>query len=199
VGVLVPSEREIAPVTETKPERRRIGWPFRRSQPKSAVGAPLFGDELRLVNRTGLRWSVFLDWHALDVLEAYEDRLVQRGNTGRVTVRRVESGEIDGFLSVALAAGSCGVEIVELSGGEEYFEVRLIASGVHDAGERPDTTPIAELDLSKKAVDALREAEISTFGRLRYADMDSLLDIVNVHPEIRDELIRLMYLRRRGL
>lgn len=190
---------DIAPPTQTQTKRQRFRQRFGLPWPKTRVGNPLFNDEFLLVNRTGLRWFIYLDWHALDVLEPYEIRTVQRGPTGRVSARNLDDpGDAD-YLMVDLAPKAPGIELLDISGGEGYFELRLL-NGPSRGFEPPTgTTPLSELDLSPAAQIALEAAGISTFDQLRHAGTDHLLDIVNAHPSVHDELIRLMYMCRRGL
>lgn len=189
----------VAPPTETKAKLQRIGGRFGLPWPKTRVGNPLFKDELVIVNRTGLRWYVYLDWHALDALHPYETRTVQRGKTGRISARDPDGAIDSGFLLVELAPQAHGVEILDTSGGEGFFELRLLDKSSAKRRPHPDSSPISELDLSPKVQNALETAGIHTFGQIRHAEAAVLLDIVNLHRDAQDELIRLMYMCRRGL
>jgi hypothetical protein len=185
--------------TETKTRRQRMRERFGRPWPKTRVGGPFFGDDLVLINRTALRWFVYLDWHALDVLQPFETRTLQRGRTVRVSVRAMDGSEASSTISVDLVPDARGVEVLDLSGGESFFDLLLLVGNADYQPLRPDTMPTAELDLTSGVKDALALAGILTIGDLRRAESDRLLDVANTDPRVRPEIFRLMAMRRHRL
>lgn len=193
------TEETAARPTETKTHRQRMHERFGLPWPKTSVGGPLYGDDLLLINRTALHWFVYLDWHALDVLQPFETRRVQRGRTVRVSVRAMDGSEESLTISVDLVPDARGVEVLDISGGETFFDVRLLIGDADEESVRPDETPIAELELPSEAKDALVVAGVLTVGDLRRAESDRLLDLANSFPQARREIFRLMAMRRHGL
>lgn len=196
---LSETEESVVSPTETKARRQRMRERFGLPWPKTSVGGPFFGDDLLLVNRTALRWFVYLDWHALDVLQPLETRCVQRGRTVRVSVRAMETSETSSTISVDLVPDAPGVEVLDISGGENFFELRLLTGGVDDQLLHPDAEPVDELDLASEVKDALAVAGVHTVGDLRRAEADRLLDLANSFPQARQAIFRLMTMRRHGL
>lgn len=185
--------------TETKTRRQRMRERFGLPWPKTGVGGPFFGDDLLLINRTALRWFVYLDWHALGVLQPFEMRTVQRGATVRVSVRAMDISEVSPTMSIELVAGAHGVEVLDISGGETFFDLRLLLGDEDEEPVHPDATPIAELELTSEAKEALTGAGVLTVGDLRRAESDRLLDLANAFPAARHEIFQLMTARRHGL
>lgn len=198
IDVLETEEPVVLP-TETRTGRQRMRERFGLPWPKTGVGAPFFGDDLLLVNRTALRWFVYLDWHALDVLQPCETRCVQRGRTVRVSVRAMDVSETSPTIAVDLVPGAAGVEVLDISGGETFFDLRLLFGTPDEEPSHPDSTPIAELELTGETKEALTGTGLYTVGDLRRAEVDALLDLGNAFPRARQEIFRLMAVRRHGL
>lgn len=196
---LIETEETVLPPTETKTLRQRMRERFGQPWPKTSIGAPFFGDDLLLINRTALHWFVYFDWHALDVLQPFETRCVQRGRTVRVSVRAMDGSEASSTISVDLIPDVRGVEVLDISGGENFFDLRLLMGGADEQPVHPDSTPVAELDLTSEAKEALAGAGVLTLGDLRRAEADRLLDLANAHPRARQVIFRLMSMRRHGL
>jgi hypothetical protein len=195
----IETAETVIPPTETKTRRQRMRERFGLPWPKTRVGGPFFGDDLVLINRTELRWFVYLDWHALDVLQPFETRTVQRGRTVRISVRAMDGSEAASTISVDLIPDAQGVEVLDISGGENFFDLRLLVGNAHEQPLRPDSMPIAELDLTSGVKDALTLAGVLTVGDLRRVESDRLLDLANSYPRVRDEIFRLMAMRRHRL
>jgi hypothetical protein len=193
------TEEPVVPPTETKTRRQRIRERFGLPWPKTSVSGPFFGDDFLLVNRTALRWFIYLDWHALDLLQPFEIRTVQRGPTVRVSVRAMDDSETSSTISVNLVPDARGVEVLDISGGENFFDLRLLSGTMDNQPIHPDSTPIAELDLTSETKNALTAAGMLTVGDLRRAEPDTLLDVANAVPRARHEVFRLMTMRRNGL
>jgi hypothetical protein len=193
------TEEAVIPPTETKTHRQRMRERFGLPWPKTSVGTPLFGDGLLLINRTALRWFVYLDWHALDILQPFETRSVQRGRTVRVSVRAVDSAGAPSTLSVDLIPEARGVEVLDISGGESFFDLHLLTRDSEEQLHHPDTMPISELDLTADVKNGLADAGVLTVGDLRRAESDRLLDLANRVPQARHEIFRLIAMRRHGM
>jgi hypothetical protein len=196
---VIETKETVVPPTETKTRRQRARERFGLPWPKTSVGGPFFGDDLLLINRTALHWFIYLDWHALDVLQPFETRSIQRGRTVRVSVRAMNSSDISPTISVDLVPGARGVEVLDISGGEVFFDLRLLVGDADEEPVRPDAMPVTELDLTTEVKDALTDAGLLTVGDLRRAESDRLLDLANTLPRARHEIFRLMALRRHGL
>jgi hypothetical protein len=198
IDVVETDETVVFP-TETETLRQRMRERFGLPWPKTSIGGPFYGDDFLLINRTALRWFVYLDWHALDVLQPFETRTVQRGHTVRISVCAMDISEASPTLSIDLVAGAHGVEVLDISGGETFFDLRLLLGTEDEEPVQPDATPIAELDLTSEAKEALTGAGVLTLGDLRRAESDRLLDLANAFPPARHEIFRLMTMRRHGL
>lgn len=118
-------ERDDPPPTVSKPRRSwgRFLFPWL----KTAVGAPMSGEELCIDNRTASAWSLHLKYHSLGIVEPFSQRVVQVVKAGQLSARPVDAPTGAGYLTAPIGPF---VRAVEIHGalvlGEIMYDLRLV-------------------------------------------------------------------------
>jgi hypothetical protein len=175
-GKTLPPE----PVPQTAPQRQRALWRFRFRWRKTAVGAPVYNDELLIENLTGVAWRLWHGYHFLGTVAPGDSLPVRLTKSGLLSARQDQADPGTEYLLVQLTEASCGVQIAEVAEGKRVlFELRLMeepALSAEDssAAEVTDSTPIEELSLTARTENALKRAGITTVGQIVNMDLQDL-------------------------
>lgn len=117
------------PATDTRTRRR--WWRFRFPWRRTAVSAPTNDDELLIDNTTDVPWALHLGYRNLGIIDPDSRALYRVVKSGLLSARRVDAPVGDGYLTLALPPGARIVQILDISGGERFYDLRLL-DGRHE-------------------------------------------------------------------
>lgn len=185
------TEQPPAAIPETAPQRQPNRWRYRFPWVKTAVGAPLYDDELLIDNRTPHAFALWHAYHALGVVDAHSQRTVRLVKSGLLSARQLIAPPGADYLLISLNPEARGVAICDISGGGEgYYDLRLLGPGELRRPRLPETAGIEQLQLSASIEKALKQAEITTVERLKQTHASYLHGILGEDSQVYLEIWR---------
>lgn len=112
-----------APATRTRTRRR--WWRFRFPWVKTAVSAPTDDDQLLIDNTTDREWAIHLGYRELGIVAPETRRLYRVVKQGTLSARRVDAPPGDSYLILHIRPNVHAVQILDISGGERFYELRI--------------------------------------------------------------------------
>ena len=126
MSLAVERPPDVPPKTRTRP--RRSWWRFRLPWRKTAVSAPTNPDELLIVNDTDVAWGCHLGYRHLGPVDPGERRLFRVVKAGMLSARQIDAPVGSPYLTIHIGPHVRVVEIVDLSGGEGFYELRTMGA-----------------------------------------------------------------------
>jgi|SRR5579884_396136 len=160
----------------------------------TAVGAPIWGDHVFVVNRTRRPWILHCGYHYLGAVASggYLPIHVPRGGT--FSARSFRSSPDEPYLLIDLPPSVWAVEIRQSSGVEGGFELTAVvrpqpAERRSGGTQRMLDESIEELGLSARAENALKRVGLTTVGEVIRLNPRELLSIRNFGWKSYDNLM----------